>query len=91
MVFAKTEAVLTVEDRLTGPPGDHTVELFWHPGDAVCRDYLELPDEAGAAIEERQGWRSLAFGQRERAPVVRLLYRGPPAWRYRWRMRLAFR
>ena len=77
-----------VTDHFIGPPGEHTVELFWHLAGTNQRHRLELPDTK-AALEEQQGWRSLALGHREPAPVVRLTYRGPLPWSYRWQVRLS--
>ena len=77
-----------VTDQFLGPAGEHTVELFWHLAGANQRDCLELPDTE-AALVEQQGWRSLALGLRESAPVISLTYRGPLPWGYRWQVRLS--
>ncbi len=88
IVFEKAEARLLVIDHFIGPPGENSVELFWHLAGTNQRDRLELPDTE-AALEEQQGWRSLALGHREPAPVVMLTYRGPLPWSYRWQVRLS--
>lgn len=87
VVFRKPDTVL-VADEIDGPAGEHTVEQFWHPATAVrrgpaCfrigREALLAVDaqaevEAGEAGE--YGWRSVAFGVKSAAPVVRVRRRG---------------
>ena len=87
LAFAKAEGLLSVEDSFTGPAGEQTIEMFWHLANPGQRERLRLP--AGVVIEERQGWRSLALGHREPAPVTVLIYRGPLPWNCRWALRLS--
>ncbi len=90
LALDKTEALLSVEDRISGPAGTHTVELFWHLAEEASRDHLTLPPpDGGAAVSERSGWQSIALGQREPAPVICLTYQGPLPWEYRWQVRLS--
>ena len=65
VLFVKP-ATLVIVDSVDGPPGEHTVEQFWH---------LAAEEEAArmsfsAPAERSQGWRSRAFASREPAPVL---------------------
>ena len=63
---------LIVLDVVSGPPGEHLIEQFWHP--ALAADTVRLA--FSAPVETVTGWRSRAFGVREPAPVLRVVYRG---------------
>lgn len=73
LLMHATRSLLVLDD-VDGPPGQHRLEQFWHLGSAAARRCLILPD--AEAPEESQGgehgWRSLALGHKEPAPVVRL-------------------
>jgi hypothetical protein len=73
--------VLLVVDDLSGTPGSHLVEQFWHLGiDPVplgenawgigTRTVLAMAP--GSSVELEKGWRSPVFGVKEEAPVVRV-------------------
>ena len=73
---------ITVTDEIDGPPGEHLLEQFWHPGAPVKRisgDTFRIGGGAtlvlsgGAGLEEGGafGWRSRAFGVKTPAPVIR--------------------
>jgi len=83
---------IVVDDEVSGPPGDHLVEQFWHFGaDASqvgpssfrigARAILNLTSEAG--IEWSEGWRSPAPGAKFPAAVLRVFRRCklPISWR----------
>ena len=57
--------LLFVLDRIEGPPGEHLLEQYWHPGQGSERR-IALP----AAPETVDGWRSLGFGHKEPLPAL---------------------
>jgi uncharacterized heparinase superfamily protein len=66
-VFQKPGS-LKITDTVEGPPGEHTIEQFWHLGTA---------DEARrihtrAKAKPVDGWRSRVLASREKAPVLRV-------------------
>jgi hypothetical protein len=71
ILFVKP-CTLVIVDTVEGPPGEHTVEQFWHLGSREEARRLSL---SGVA-EEVEGWRSRAFASREKAAVMRVTARG---------------
>jgi hypothetical protein len=84
ILFGNTEGLLFVLDEVEGPPGEHLVELFWHPGEAaeaaaprcfrIGRTVLLAV--AGPALAElsqggEHGWRSSTLYEKHEAPVIR--------------------
>lgn len=65
--FQKPDVFL-IADEVSGPPGLHDVEQLWHLGSAEARAKLVLPDDA----ELVESWRSTAFGQKHRSPMLRV-------------------
>jgi hypothetical protein len=77
-------------DRIEGPPGEHLIEQFWHPGVPVKPEYatcLRLGSNAwmmlspGAVVDAEGGgefgWRSPGLGTKTLATCVRVSERGP--------------
>jgi hypothetical protein len=80
-------SLIVVIDEITGPPGEHLIEQFWHSGEGVSEDgprrfrlgrlarlHLSHPGEATTGGEN--GWRSPAMGSKEPAAVIRVAVRG---------------
>jgi hypothetical protein len=65
--FQKPDVFLITDD-VSGPPGLHEVEQFWHLGSMEARSKLILPEDA----ELTESWRSLVFGQKHSAPMLRV-------------------
>jgi hypothetical protein len=66
-------ATVVVLDTVDGPPGEHTLEQFWH---------LDSPEHAArfsfsAPAEVVDTWRSRALCSREPATALRVTVRGP--------------
>jgi hypothetical protein len=57
-----------VVDEISGPPGVHTLEQFWHFGDESALNLLVSLD----APERIAGWRSCCYLQKQPAPVLRV-------------------
>ena len=70
--FQKPGAFL-ITDYVAGPPGEHDIEQFWHLGSLAARSRLSLP--AGAELIE--SWRSITFGDKHPAPMLRVHRRCP--------------
>lgn len=62
---------LFVLDEVTGPPGEHQIEQFWHLGDQGVPVLLTEP----AAARREDGLRSRVLGQKEAAPVIRVAWK----------------
>jgi hypothetical protein len=71
-VLLRKPATLAILDTIEGPPGEHLVEQFWHPGSREAAERLSF----SAAAEEAEGWRSRALASREPAMVLRVPKRG---------------
>jgi len=85
-----TSGQLLIRDRVELPPGEHTLEQFWHPGlPAVpftptryrIGPYAEITFHTrGTTVAYEQGhefgWRSTAYGQCEEAGVISVTWRG---------------
>ncbi len=66
-------SVFLITDHLSGPPGEHDAEQFWHLGSLAARSKLILPEDA----ELTPSWRSTTFGEKHPAPMLRV-YRHCP-------------
>ncbi len=86
ILFVKP-ALIVVVDEITGPPGEHLVEQFWHSGETAIaesprryrlgsRARLELSHDASLASGGENGWRSRALGSKEPAAVICAAFRG---------------
>jgi len=60
--------VFVITDDVSGPAGLHDVEQLWHRGSEEARAKLVLPDDA----ELLESWRSTAFGEKHRSPMLRV-------------------
>lgn len=65
--FCKPHLIF-VDDEVTGPPGQHLVEQFWHLGSLEARANVFPEGEA----ELQEGWRSKVFGEKHRMPILRV-------------------
>lgn len=64
--------VFLITDHVSGPPGEHDIEQFWHLGSIEARSKLILP----AGAELRESWRSTRFGEKHRSPMLHVYRRG---------------
>ncbi|MBK5294705.1 MAG: alginate lyase family protein, partial [Acidobacteriia bacterium] len=84
---------LMIADTVEGPAGEEDIELFWHCGQPVTPlgggrfaigavAELTLPAElTGEIVEGDQwGWRSMVFGTKVPAPVIRATIRTRLPW-----------
>lgn len=80
--FVKPSLILIV-DEITGPPGEHLIEQFWHSGESVTGDSprrfrvgrgarLLLSHGSELSTGGENGWQSRAMGSKEPAAVVRV-------------------
>ncbi len=60
--------IIEIDDEITGPPGEHELEQFWHLGSDDDVRLFRFDGE----VERRSGERSKAFGQKETSPEVRI-------------------
>jgi hypothetical protein len=72
ILFRKPRVVIVL-DSVDGPPGEHTLEQFWHLG--LPEDAARFSFSAPAAHVE--AWRSRAFASKEPAPALCVTWRGP--------------
>lgn len=72
ITFVKPATVIVV-DTVEGPPGDHTLEQFWHL--AAAEDTARFSFSAPAAVVD--AWRSRALCSREPATALCSTVRGP--------------
>ena len=72
VVFLKPATVFVL-DTVDGPPGDRTVEQFWHTGSPEDDARFSF----SAAVEVVDAWRSRALGSRERASALCVKVHGP--------------
>jgi hypothetical protein len=70
--FDKAAAELFISDQVTGPPGEHEIEQFWHLGSEQARARIVLP----GTPDEMEGWASSAYGEKHRVPALRMVKRG---------------
>ncbi len=88
-VWFQKPDVLMICDHIDGPPGEHTIEQFWHPGVAIRPEpggrlrlgataWMSFPP--GAIVETGEdgefGWRSPGLGTKSSAYYVRIEIRG---------------
>jgi hypothetical protein len=74
LLFLKPD-LLVILDEVEGPPGEHLVEQFWHPGASEAVRRIALSDRASHEEGGENGWRSRAYGSKEPAPVLRVALR----------------
>jgi hypothetical protein len=77
--------LLFIVDEVDGPPGEHLIEQFWHPGEptvllsphcfrigACATLHLACPQTPELSVAGEHGWRSPVFGSRIPSPVIRV-------------------
>jgi hypothetical protein len=74
---------VSILDEVQGPPGEHLVEQFWHPGaetHPLGSGRFRIGARAVLATEDGQlsfggehGWKSPVFGKKVEAPVIRVV------------------
>jgi hypothetical protein len=64
---------LVIADAVEGPPGEHTLEQFWHL--ASLAEARRFRFAADAVMLD--GWRSRALASKEKAPVMRVTAKAP--------------
>jgi uncharacterized heparinase superfamily protein len=69
--------IFLITDRVSGPPGEHDIEQFWHLGSLAARSRIILPPDA----ELTQRWRSTTFGEKHLSPMLRVHRRVTLPWR----------
>jgi hypothetical protein len=69
--FIKPELLL-IEDEISGPPGEHVIEQFWHLGSREDRDRITVE----GSPEIIASWRSTAFGVKTPAWALRVSRKG---------------
>jgi hypothetical protein len=84
--FQKPDLIYIL-DEMSGPPGEHLLEQFWHFGDEEVEAIspyrfrmagaVDLVLGEGSEIVQEDGWRSVAFGQKSPAIVLRVTRRAP--------------
>ena len=57
-----------ITDHVDGPSGEHDIEQFWHLGSLAATSRLILPPGA----ELMESWRSITFGDKQPAPMLRV-------------------
>ncbi len=77
--------LFVITDDVSGPPGPHDVEQFWHLGSDEARAKLVLPDDA----ELVESWRSTMFGEKHRSPMLRVRRRSDLPLRLEARIELS--
>lgn len=60
--------VFFIADHISGPPGEHDIEQFWHLGSLAARSKLILPADA----ELTESWRSKTYGEKHPSPMLRV-------------------
>ncbi len=83
VVFEKP-GTTTVMDDVSGPPGTHSIEQWWHLGSVGARDRIELPSDA----ELVSSWRSEMFGSKRESPAICVRRTGPLPMRFEARIHL---
>jgi hypothetical protein len=70
------QEILDIEDFLSGPPGPHSVEQFWHFASSAAASRLRAPSTPGFSLQARPelSFRSRRFAERE--PSYALCYSG---------------
>ena len=72
VLFEKPDR-LVISDSVEGPPGEHTIEQFWHLGSAAEASRFTF----SAAASPVETWRSRAFASKEKAAGLVVTARGP--------------
>ncbi len=72
--FIKPDLLLIL-DEVSGPPGEHLVELFWHLGSIEDRRRITLSHP----VEIIESWRSPALGSKVKIAALRSVQRTWPA------------
>lgn len=67
VTFIKPDTI-QITDEVSGPPGAHSVEQFWHPASPEAERCLVLD----GPVERLEGWRSAAYGARDSSPLLRI-------------------
>ena len=91
---------IVVVDEVSGPPGRHLVEQFWHAGAGAVRtergtvqigQEVEMSPAGDAEIRRGGdfGWRSPTYGTRHEATVISLQWQTQLPWRAETVFRLA--
>jgi len=60
--------LIEIDDEITGPPGEHLLEQFWHLASENDVPLFRFDGE----IEQLSGERSKAFGRKQSSPEVRI-------------------
>lgn len=84
VLFEKPDATHII-DEISGPPGQHEIEQFWHPASVEAEQCLVLDGEP----ERLEGWRSAAFGEKRPSPVLRVYRKADLPLRLETRISLA--
>jgi hypothetical protein len=78
LLFQKPDRLI-ITDEVSGPPGEHTVEQFWHPNGDACRldsrtfriaEEIELLLDQDLEVRIEEGWIAPVYGQRAPATIV---------------------
>jgi hypothetical protein len=64
--------LLRIEDEISGPPGEHVIEQFWHLGSSDDRGRITVDGVA----EMMESWRSTVFGAKNPAWALRVSRKG---------------
>jgi hypothetical protein len=64
--------LLRIEDEISGPPGEHVIEQFWHLGASDDRGRITVDGVA----EMMESWRSTVFGAKNPAWALRVSRKG---------------
>lgn len=85
VLLLKSHQLVFVFDQITGEPGQHLFEQFWHTTTPTvplasqvfqlgARAHLIFPAEtvAGLSSGGEHGWRSTAYGSKSESPVIRV-------------------
>src|SRR5262249_55060191 len=77
MAFDRRNLRVTIEDRIEGPPGEHTLEQFWHFGGEARQlspTCVRIGERASIHFDDpasmTTGWISPVFAARMAAPVA---------------------
>lgn len=71
--FDKPDRVLYMTDEITGLPGNHEIEQFWHLGSEAARARIVC----SGTVESIDSWASSVFGEKHRSPALRIALRTP--------------
>lgn len=67
-----SDRAIFIVDLVEGPPGEHKIEQFWHLGAGHIAERLRFD----GTPQKLSGWRSQCFGEKARAPVIRIAKSG---------------